>query len=93
MRPASRAALLALQKAYDVDLTYTFNAIEGNTLTLHETAELMEHGITVGGKPMRDHLEAADHYHAVLWMRRIGGKGDACRPPPEFLGLALSPIA
>ena len=69
MRPVSQAALRALQKAYDVDLTYTSNAIEGNTLTLRETAELIEHGITVGGKPLRDHLEAVDHYHAVLWMR------------------------
>lgn len=71
MRPASREALLALQKYYDVDLTYTSNAIEGNTLTLRETAEVIEHGITVGGKPLRDHLEAVDHYSAVLWMREL----------------------
>ena len=74
MRPVSRAELLALQKAYDVDLTYTSNAIEGNTLTLRETAELIEHGITVGGKPLRDHLEAVDHYNAVLWMRELAAK-------------------
>ncbi len=65
LRPVARDALLALQKFYDVDLTYTSNAIEGNTLTLRETAELIEHGITVGGKPLRDHLEAVDHYAAV----------------------------
>src|ERR1035438_9149108 len=74
MRPVSREALLALQKYYDVDLTYTSNAIEGNTLTLRETAELIEHGITVGGKPLRDHLEAVDHYNAVLWMRELAAK-------------------
>src|SRR6202051_3670161 len=74
MRPVSRAALLALQKAYDVDLTYTSNAIEGNTLTLRETAEVIEHGLTVGGKPLRDHLEAVDHYEAVLWMRELAAK-------------------
>ena len=74
LRPVSREALLALQKSYDVDLTYTSNAIEGNTLTLRETAELIEHGITVGGKPLRDHLEAVDHYNAVLWMRELGAK-------------------
>src|SRR3984893_11741908 len=71
MRPVSREALLALQKSYDVDLTYTSNAIEGNTLTLRETAELIEHGITVGGKPLRDHLEAVDHYDAVQWVRAL----------------------
>jgi len=74
MRPVSREVLLALQKSYDVDLTYTSNAIEGNTLTLRETAELIEHGITVGGKPLRDHLEAVDHYNAVLWMRELATK-------------------
>ena len=72
--PFSREALLGLQKSYDVDLTYTSNAIEGNTLTLRETAELIEHGITVGGKPLRDHLEAVDHYNAVLWMRELAAK-------------------
>jgi Fic family protein len=71
LRPVSPAALSSLRKYYDVELTYTSNAIEGNTLTLRETAELIEHGITVGGKPLRDHLEAVDHYDAVLWMREL----------------------
>ncbi len=65
MRPLSTAALAQLQKHYDVELTCTSNAIEGNTLTLRET----EHGITVGGKSLRDHLEDVDHYDALLWMR------------------------
>ena len=71
LRPLSAAALAQLQKHYDVELTYTSNAIEGNTLTLRETAEVIEHGITVGGKSLRDHLEAVDHYDAVLWMRAL----------------------
>jgi Fic family protein len=70
-RPLSAAVLAQLQKHYDVELTYTSNAIEGNTLTLRETAEVIEHGITVGGKSLRDHLEAADHYEALLWMRGL----------------------
>ncbi len=68
-RPLSAAVLAQLQKHYDIELTYTSNAIEGNTLTLRETAEVIEHGITVGGKSLRDHLEAVDHYEAVQWMR------------------------
>jgi Fic family protein len=71
VRPLSAAALAQLQKYYDVELTYTSNAIEGNTLTLRETAEVIEHGITVGGKSLRDHLEAVDHYEAVQWMREL----------------------
>ncbi len=71
LRLLSAAALAQLQKHYDVELTYSSNAIEGNTLTLRETAEVIEHGIAAGGKPLRDHLEAVDHYDAVLWMREL----------------------
>jgi Fic family protein len=71
LRPLSGDALRQLQKHHDVELTYTSNAIEGNTLTYRETAEVIEHGITVGGKPLRDHLEAVDHYEAILWIRQL----------------------
>jgi Fic family protein len=74
LRPLSGGALAQLQKYYDVELTYTSNAIEGNTLTRRETAEVIEHGITVGGKPLRDHLEAVDHYEAVQWMRELAAQ-------------------
>ena len=73
-RPLAEAALRQLQKYFDVELTYTSNAIEGNTLTHRETAEVIEHGITVGGKALKDHLEALDHYEAVLWMRQLAGQ-------------------
>lgn len=69
LRPLRPGLLIELQTYHDVELTYTSNAIEGNTLTLRETAEVIEHGITVGGKKLRDHLEAVDHYDAVQWMR------------------------
>lgn len=71
MRPLAAGALAQLQTYYDVELTYTSNAIEGNTLTHRETAEVIQHGITVGGKPLKDHLEAVDHYAAVQWMRGL----------------------
>jgi Fic family protein len=74
LRPLSGSALAQLQKYYDIELTYTSNAIEGNTLTHRETAEVIEHGITVGGKPLRDHLEALDHYEAVQWMRGLAAE-------------------
>lgn len=80
LRPLASAALAQLRKHFDVELTYTSNAIEGNTLTLRETAEVIEHGITVGGKPLRDHLEAVDHYDAVGWMRDLA---DAAAPLGE----------
>lgn len=77
LRPVSAAALAQLQTYYDVELTYTSNAIEGNTLTRRETAEVIEHGITVGGKTLRDHLEAVDHFEAVQWMRALAAGSTA----------------
>ena len=76
LRPLRVGALEQLRHAYDVELTYTSNAIEGNRLTLRETAEVIEHGVTVGGKRLRDHLEAEDHYAAVQWMRALAVRGE-----------------
>lgn len=56
---------------YDIELTYTSNAIEGNTLTAAETRMIIEHGITIGGKPLKDHLEAVDHFEALHYVRDL----------------------
>lgn len=58
-----------LRQDCDIELTYTSNAIEGNMLTHRQTAALIKHGITAGGKTINDHLEAEDHYAALQWMR------------------------
>src|SRR5580700_7125714 len=55
----------------DLELTYTSNAIEGNTLTAVETTIVIEQGITVAGKPLKDHLEAIDHYDAIRYVREL----------------------
>ena len=74
-RPLATRAIAALRTFYDVELTHTSTAIEGNTLTARETAELIEHGITVGGKPINDHLEVLDHQAALDWMRELADSG------------------
>ena len=55
----------------DLELTYTSNAIEGNTLTAVETTMVIEHGITIAGKPLKDHLEAIDHFEAIGYVRAL----------------------
>jgi Fic family protein len=60
-----------LDHSQDIELTYTSNAIEGNTLTAVETTMVIEQGITVAGKPLRDHLEAIDHYEAIRYVREL----------------------
>jgi Fic family protein len=74
LRPLLAGALAQLRKYYDVGLTYTSNAIEGNTLTHRETAEVIEHGITADDKSLREHLEAVDHYDALQWMRGLAAQ-------------------
>jgi Fic family protein len=64
-------ALDGLDHAQRIDITYTSNAIEGNTLTAGETALILEKGITVAGKPLKDHLEAVDHAKALDWVLDI----------------------
>ena len=62
LQPMLADTLAHLQKYYDVELTYTSNAIEGNTLTHRETAEVIEHGITVGGKSKPEKCWKMDAY-------------------------------
>lgn len=75
-RPLTRNNLQALNDWYDVALTYSSNAIEGNTLTHSETAIVLEKGLTVRGKPMKDHLEAIDHKEALDFVRDLASKDD-----------------
>jgi Fic family protein len=63
-RPFDTHTLNQLRKYYRVGFTYTSNALEGNTLTESETKVVLEDGITIGGKPMKDHLEAIGHAKA-----------------------------
>jgi len=58
-------------EAYEVEYTYHSNRIEGNTLTLQETELVVNHGITVSGKTMREHLEAVNHYEAIALIQEF----------------------
>lgn len=78
MQPRFRPRSLAnVERAHRLNITFTSNAIEGNTLTAAETAEVVEKGITIGGKPLKDHLEAVDHAKALDWVIEVGAKSVA----------------
>lgn len=64
-RPINTGQLRNLMDYYKVEYTYDSNRIEGNTLTLQETALVIEQGITISGKTVREHLEAINHAEAV----------------------------
>jgi len=72
VRPLPPAVVSKLREALDVEWTYHSNAIEGNTLTLRETALVLKDGLTVGGKTLREHLEAINHQHAIRFVEKLG---------------------
>ena len=57
LRPLSNAELQRLREEFIIETTYNSNAIEGNTLTLRETALILQEGITITEKPLREHLD------------------------------------
>ena len=68
-RPLPDTLARNLEDWFRAELTYTSNAIEGNTLTRRETALIIEKGLTVGGKTLREHLEATNHAQALDWVK------------------------
>jgi len=70
-RPLSVAEVKELDAYYRIGMTYSSNALEGNSLTLIETKVLLEDGITVGGKPIRDCYEATGHARAYDYMLEL----------------------
>lgn len=73
-RPMQDALVRNLEDWFRVELTYTSNAIEGNTLTRRETALVVEKGLTVGGKSLTEHLEATNHAKALDWVKEQTSK-------------------
>jgi len=68
LRPLSPELVEKLKEKFEIEMTYNSNAIEGNTLTLKETALVLQHGITVKGKSLKDHLEAKNHKEALEFL-------------------------
>lgn len=63
--PLPSAAVRNLKEVYRVEWTYNSNAIEGNTLSLIETKVVLEDGLTIGGKRLKEHLEVINHSAAI----------------------------
>ncbi len=74
LRPLPVALVNNLQEWFAIEFTYTSNAIEGNTLSMSETAMVVEKGITIGGKTIREHLEAINHAKAIDFIRELAQK-------------------
>lgn len=75
-RPLDQTQVKNLKEYFKISLTYSSNAIEGNTLTEAETKVVIEDGITIGGKPLKDHLEAIGHARAFDYVWDLAKKTD-----------------
>lgn len=75
MRPLNETELKRLWDEFIIENTYNSNAIEGNTLSLRETALILQEGITIGEKPLHDHLEAVGHKEAFEYIIRLADAG------------------
>ena len=69
-RPISQETLKSLKETINLEWIYNSNGIEGNTLTLRETQVVLE-GITVGGKTIKEHLEAINHEKAIIYLDEL----------------------
>lgn len=64
-KPLDGLQVEKMQEFFHTAYTYESNRIEGNTLTLSETHLVINDGITIGGKSMREHLELINHKEAI----------------------------
>lgn len=71
LRPLSASILEKLKHDLSLEWTYNSNAIEGNTLTLQETRLVIEEGITIKGKSLREHFEAKNHEKAITHLESL----------------------
>ncbi|MGD8401582.1 MAG: Fic family protein [Bacillota bacterium] len=74
LRPLNPTELKRLRDEFMIENTYNSNAIEGNTLTLRETAMILQEGITIAEKPVREHLEAIGHKDAFEYVVTLAEK-------------------
>lgn len=70
-RPLTTGEVERLRDEFLIDFTYNSNAIEGNTLTLQETALILNEGITISEKPLKEHLEVVGHKEAYLYVEDL----------------------
>lgn len=67
-RPFPEHFMPMLKEYFRIGLTYSSNALEGNTLTETETKVIIEDGLTIGGKTLREHFEVIGHSQAYDFM-------------------------
>jgi Fic family protein len=70
-RPLSGMVAGRIASELALEWTYHSNSIEGNTLNLMETRVVLEQGLTIGGKTLKEHFEAINHHKAIAHLESI----------------------
>lgn len=70
-RPMNEEYIQDFKEYFRIGLTYSSNALEGNSLTETETKVVLEEGLTIGGKPLRDYFEAVGHSDAFDYLYKV----------------------
>jgi excisionase family DNA binding protein len=78
-RPLPPALVQQLRARLLVEYTYSSNALEGSTLSLGETRMVLEEGVTIGGKTLKEHLEARNHPGAIAFIEGLAKPGAELR--------------
>ena len=73
-RPLPKIAMQKIKEALSVEWTYNSNSIEGNSMTLQETYVVLNDGMTVKGKPLREHFEVNNHHKALQFLYSLVSK-------------------
>lgn len=71
LRPIPSSQLKKIIEQFEIEMTYNSNAIEGNSLTLRETFWVIQEGLTIKDKPLKDHLEAKNHKEALDFLYEL----------------------
>ena len=73
-KPLNKTQLVKMREYFNIDYTFESNRIEGNTLSLQETSLVVNEGLTISGKSMKEHLEAVNHSDAVEYIEEWAQK-------------------
>ncbi len=71
LRPLPVVAVEKIREQFNLEMIYNSNALEGNSLTLRETGFVINEGLTVKGKPFKDHLEAKNQKEALDYLHEL----------------------
>lgn len=74
MRPFNQGELKRMIEQFTINHTYNSNAIEGSTITLRETALIIQEGLTIAGHPIKEHLETIGYKDAFDFVMELSEK-------------------